>query len=486
MDNRPGCLSASGLIFATLTLALIGGLLLVNGGEMFSPGDLNAQAGDTPLGGVWSHAETQKCRACHTAPWGSAVMADRCVACHVEITPQLSDAQSLHGVLLQDQALTCNDCHPDHRGVSAPLTILDPGDFPHEAVGFSLQAHTQNADGTRFDCADCHLESLTQFEVAACEECHQNLDADFTQFHVAAFGRACLGCHDGIDTYGADFDHNPFFALDGTHASGTCGGCHEGARTIAEFRDAPQDCYACHAEDDEHNGRFGENCAMCHTAADWEQATFDHALSTFPLIGKHTDVECEACHRNDVYVGTPQECYACHEEDDEHKGEFGTDCAACHTPETWEDAIFDHTLSAFPLTGAHVDVDCEQCHVDNRFAGTPQECLSCHEDPIYHRDRFGTDCALCHTTAAWSPAEYNEPHTFPFNHGESGTNACRVCHPESLDVYTCYECHEHNAAEVESKHREEGITNFANCMECHPTGREDEGGNRGDGDGDDD
>jgi hypothetical protein len=87
------------------------------------------------------------------------------------------------------------------------------------------------------------------------------------------------------------------------------------------------------------------------------------------------------------------------------------------------------------------------------------------------------DCASCHSTQAWRPAQYNQAHTFPLNHGENGVSSCVTCHPSAFTAYTCYGCHEHNEANVRSKHLEEGIPNFQNCMECHPTGSEHEGGN---------
>ena len=477
MEKKLGCLTTSGLLAAVLTLVFVGGAVAARGGVIFSPGELNAQSGEMTLGGVASHAElSRECDACHVAPWHERTMADQCVSCHTEIANQIGDPNTLHGALMNDGNTTCRVCHSEHNGPEAALTTMSTTDFPHDVVGFSLQAHAQQANGAPFACQDCHQKSLVEFDVAVCEECHQAINPDFTQFHTAAFGVACLDCHDGIDTYGADFDHNQFFPLEGAHASGACGGCHQVDRTVAEFRDTPQECYACHAEDDEHDGSFGQNCAVCHTPVDWEQATFDHSLSDFPLEGKHVDVECQVCHVDNVYKGTPQECYACHEKDDQHNGEFGTDCAACHTPVDWEQATFDHSRSDFPLDGAHVNVECAQCHQDNVFAGTPQQCEACHAEPAYHAGLFGADCASCHSTAAWSPAQYDRLHTFPINHGESGRSACTVCHPDSLNIYTCYGCHEHTPSKIEREHREEGISNFTNCVECHPTGREEEGG----------
>ena len=482
MEKPLGCLSFSGLLIAVFTLAIIGVLILIQGGDMFSPGELNAQIAAAPLGGVRSHAELEHdCGACHTAPWQRNTMSDQCLECHTNIVAEITASQSLHGILMAEQGATCYACHTEHDGPDAVLTVIQTENFPHELVGFSLEGHAQFTDGTPFACADCHQDGVAKFELAACEECHASLDADFTQFHVAAFGQECLGCHDGIDTYGTDFDHNQFFVLEGEHASGTCGGCHPDVRTMAEFKTAPQDCYACHAEDDEHNGEFGMDCAVCHTPTDWEQATFDHNLSNFPLEGEHADAACEECHQDNIYAGTPQDCYACHAKDDEHNGQYGSDCAACHTPVDWKQATFDHTLTAFPLTGAHNSVACADCHQDNIYAGTPQDCIACHVDPVFHQGLFSTSCTDCHTTTAWSPADYNQSHTFPFNHGESGVSACTVCHDPTLNTYTCYGCHEHTPANIDSKHREEGITNYTNCMECHPSGREDEG-DHGDGD----
>jgi hypothetical protein len=299
------------------------------------------------------------------------------------------------------------------------------------------------------------------------------MDIAFTQSHVLAFGTDCLGCHDGVDTYGSDFSHSGFvFQLSGKHADVTCTKCHLDARTIADLQSAPQDCYSCHQQADAHNGAFGTDCAACHNPASWEDATFDHNLSAFKLEGEHAEVKCESCHKNNVFKGTPTDCFSCHQQDDEHNGQFGTDCAACHTPNDWEGASFDHTRSNFPLTGAHTQVECDACHKNGQFKGLDTTCLSCHAEPVEHAGQFGTDCVACHSTNAWSPATFNGKHTFPLDHGESGTVACATCHPSTYTTYTCYGCHEHNESNIASEHREEGISDFGNCVECHADGRE--------------
>ena len=382
--RRLGCLSGSGLIAVALTLLLSLGVVLARGGVWFSPGELNAQAGETQLGGVASHAATGgQCAACHTAPWDGTTMAERCLVCHSEIAVELGDPTSLHGGLKNQQAaMDCRLCHTEHRGATVSLTSMDPATFPHDVVGYTLAGHAQLADGRPFACADCHSETVARFDVATCDACHRQADEAYMQAHVADFGAGCLGCHDGVDRYGKQrFDHNQLvFPLTGKHVGAPCAGCHVDARTVADLQAAPQDCVACHEKDDEHEGQFGTDCATCHTTETWEDATFDHSKSAFPLTGKHTDVACESCHVNNVFKGTSQTCVACHEKDDEHDGQFGTDCAACHTTGTWQDATFDHSKSAFPLTGKHTDVACESCHVDKVFKGTPQDCVACHRE----------------------------------------------------------------------------------------------------------
>ncbi len=485
MNKRLGCLSRSGIVAALLTFLLVAGVGFLLGGRLFSPGPLNAQAGEAPLGGVLSHAEIGgRCAACHVAPWSQETMADRCIVCHTEIGLQLQEPSSLHGALtLGESAVQCRACHPEHGGPDAPLTVIDPARFPHEATGYALQGHRQKKEGTLFVCADCHGREFARFDPLTCLNCHFELDAAYMQAHERAFGRGCLACHDGVDTYGAAFDHNQQdFPLQGKHAGLACADCHLGARAVADLQATLQDCFSCHQADDAHEGRFGQDCARCHTPDDWQQATFDHSLAAFKLTGAHVQVDCVQCHVNDVFQGTPQDCFSCHQADDAHEGRFGQNCAQCHTPDDWQQATFDHSLAAFKLTGAHVGVDCVRCHVNDVFRGTPQDCFSCHGEPGFHAGLLGTDCAACHTTTAWLPAQYNRPHTFPIDHGGSGWSPCRTCHPTSLGSYTCYNCHEHNPAGIESKHREEGIFDFQNCVSCHPTGREEENGGGGDDD----
>jgi hypothetical protein len=68
--------------------------------------------------------------------------------------------------------------------------------------------------------------------------------------------------------------------------------------------------------------------------------------------------------------------------DDDHQGVSGyvyasNECFSCHPSGTKEGA-FNHSTSIFPLTGAHLTVDCSQCH-KNGYANTPTSCNECHQ-----------------------------------------------------------------------------------------------------------
>jgi hypothetical protein len=480
--NRLGCLSVSGLLASLLTLLAIFAISAARGGALFSPGELNAQPGTNSRGGVRSHAELQgRCSACHPAFWEPERLAGHCLECHTEI---LGDGQDFHWVMLaQSQRSSCTPCHTDHLGPQASLTRMELANFPHEELGFSLAAHRAHENGEAFTCSDCHTERITRLDPAACLHCHEILEPAYMTAHTADFGAECTACHDGIDTYGGGFDHNRLaFGLVGAHAAAGCGECHPGSRTIADLRQAPQDCAGCHQQQDAHAGRFGRDCNACHTPENWEEAIFDHSRTAFPLTGAHQQVDCSACHREASFVDTPSDCAGCHQQQDAHAGRFGQDCGACHTPENWEEAIFDHSRTAFPLTGAHQQVDCSACHREGVYENTPTGCAGCHADPPFHAGLFGQECADCHTTESWSSARFEGAHLFPMDHGDEGAVECRVCHPQALSAYTCYACHEHSQAEVEEKHLEEGIRNFQDCTRCHGTGQKEEGESEGEED----
>jgi hypothetical protein len=444
-NNRLGCFSLSAIITALLTLAAIVGTAFARGNGMFSPGALNATEGAV-LGGVSSHAATGgECGACHVAPWSVERMADRCADCHLEIVSDMSKIAQAHGAMLHDDPdLSCAHCHPEHRGPSALLTLEGArADFPHDVMGYSLSGHALTVARAPFVCEDCHIQNIQQFDQAACEDCHRQIDPVFTQAHALSWGKDCLACHDGVDTYSRHFDHGKVpFALTGAHVEVDCYTCHTDARALVDLRNTPQDCSTCHRDDEPHEGRFGADCAECHSMDAWIPAKFDHNLAAFKLEGRHIEVDCGECHKTKPYRGTPMECFACHEKDDEHAGKFDTECGACHKPTGWDDSPFDHNKSNFPLVAGHADVACGSCHKDKQYAGTSTTCVSCHGYPGWHGTAFGANCLSCHNNNNWGNAKYTLGHPW-FSHPKEGVGmgSCRSCHPSSVFESDCSSCH---------------------------------------------
>jgi hypothetical protein len=451
MEKKPfGCLTIPGIVTAVLTGLVVIAVGMLRGGVLFSPGPLNAQSGAL-IGTVTSHADLSgRCTACHTYFWQSTTMADRCVLCHADVAAQLQDPSTLHGDQLKKKpGMPCRSCHPDHRGVNAALTDMSKVDITHEVFGYSLTAHQRQKDGSTFACNTCHVNGYTIFDQAVCTTCHQQIDLQYMQSHLQAYGEVCLACHDGIDTYGHNFDHAKVtFKLTGKHTPLDCGACHTGARSITDLKATPQECYSCHAKDDAHKGQFGTACGTCHTTDGWLPATFDHSLTKFPLTGAHLKLVCTQCHTSADFTSLSTDCYSCHAKDDAHKGQFGTDCGTCHTTDAWLPATFDHSLTKFPLTGAHAALACTQCHKNGVFTTLPTDCASCHPDPSFHAGLFaGMSCDQCHNTSAWSPATFNLSH--PNSCGEvtciNHENAtCRDCHNANLSTSTCLKCHDSN------------------------------------------
>ena len=106
-------------------------------------------------------------------------------------------------------------------------------------------------------------------------------------------------------------------------------------------------------------------------------------------------------------------------------------------------------------------------------AADPHSCAACHEDPLVHRDRFGLSCARCHSSLAWTPA-YLTRHTFFLDHGGEGMVPCTTCHAENYYTNSCYGCHDHTPEQMQEAHLAENISEYTDCVKCHPTGQSDE------------
>jgi len=120
------------------------------------------------------------------------------------------------------------------------------------------------------------------------------------------------------------------------------------------------------------------------------KTSFDHFTTGFRLEGAHQFAECETCHSDGNFAGTPTRCGECHAQASRTRATWRppthlptTDsCDSCHRPNTWAPVIrFDH-LEVFGT--------CSSCHNNMIVAGQhPQHIVTT------------TECDDCHNTRMW-------------------------------------------------------------------------------------
>ena len=210
------------------------------------------------------------------------------------------------------------------------------------------------------------------------------------------------------------------------------------------------------------------------------QPTFDHFTTGFRLEGAHRFAECESCHTDGVFEGTPTRCGDCHTQASRMRAAWqpathiitSDRCDSCHRPNAW-------------VAVARVD------HLE--VVGT---CMSCHNGhnarskPAIHVPA-GDQCDDCHRTTAWVPAYFDHSSIVsgcfgchngmvamgkPANHIPT-TALCEDCHNtvmwspvarmEHLQVLgTCSSCH--NGFIATGQHPQHTPTT-AECDTCHNT-----------------
>ena len=344
------------------------------------------------------------------------------------------------------------------------------------APGKLMQGHAKYED----DCKQCHVKLDRKAQDGLCMDCHKPVGADVrgkTGFHgrleQPVVCKTCHSDHKGRDLKSTDFDQKKFdhnnktdYTLKGKHEKVACDKCHVAGK---KHREAPQDCNTCHVKDDKHKGKLGTKCADCHTEVDWKEAKFDHELTKFPLTGKHNDVKCVDCHKDNVYKDTPKNCYACHRKIDDqkgHKGLYGEKCETCHGTKAWKPSTFNHDVDTkYVLKGKHHTTACKECHTGNLYPKEKlsQECYACHKKDDKHKESLGTNCAACHTEKNWKEVGKfdHEKTKFPLL-GKHVKVECKECHKSQMFKEApkdCFGCHQ-----KDDKHK----TNLGKeCSECH-------------------
>jgi len=388
--------------------------------------------------------EHSSCASCHTDPHKGS-FGNKCKDCHTEEAftefvgkSTFNHAQTQFPLLGKHKKLDCASCHKVEATTTADIVFQDyKGRDFHNCITCHKDVH-ETKFGT--DCKQCHTEdsfqkiispdkfqhNLTGYplegkhETVDCRKCHINKTTDplphnfcgdcHKDFHEGQFVRVnakpdCKDCHTvsgfSESSYTIEQHETSSFPLTGAHQATPCFACH----LINEkwtFSNLGGKCIDCHT--DVHAGGLNEkyypqkSCNQCHNPASWEQVKFDHQQTSFTLSGKHKDIQCLACHKNEtnssikdkiVFTGLQQECISCHT--DQHKGQFDeagkTTCSKCHGTEQWKPSQFDHNTARFKLDGAHVKVACEKCHKEEiigdqkivQYKLEQFECVNCHQ-----------------------------------------------------------------------------------------------------------
>ena len=273
------------------------------------------------------------------------------------------------------------------------------------------------------------IEGHAKFE-AECANCH-------VRFDRGAQARLCLDCHKPVR---ADVN----------------------GRTGYHGRSAERgkNCRTCHTE---HKGRTARIVNL-------DEKSFDHAQTDFALRGRHRQTECRSCHRGgEKHSQAPSDCASCHRKDDTHKGGLGARCENCHNEDSWKEGRFDHGKTKFPLRRSHAapGVKCADCHVNQKYADTSRECVSCHRDDDMktgHRGQLGNRCERCHSEGEWKSNAFNHDRDtrFPLLDRHRPVT-CASCHRSTQfrdkTPTTCIACHRNDDAHKGALSE--------NCDKCH-------------------
>jgi len=471
-----------------------------------SPGDLHQ---------THEHLEgIANCTKCHES--GQQLASKKCLSCHVILKEKIEQKLGLHA---RKEYLHCENCHVEHQGKDFDLIYWEKGKekFDHSLTGYTLQGkHSE------LKCRNCHhpdnIPDLSKLKNAKkdlkrtfiglqqdCLTCHHNE-------HRRQVSENCLSCH-SMDSWKQDlkFDHSQTkYSLTGKHRNVDCVKCHpvisdniqQEDKSYLRFTGIKHNtCTSCHR--DIHIGKLGTNCQTCHNTKGWQVGYakyFDHAQTSYPLRGKHSNLKCQNCHKpgKPLKIAQFRLCTDCHQ--DFHAGQFkhrdqkGA-CEECHSVDGFVPSLFStkqHKTTQYALTGAHLAIPCIACHkktvsrgrqktIEFHFKST--RCRACHENPHKNQvDRFlstvsrqtkSDGCEHCHQTKDWSSISFEHDLTSFALDGRHIALSCSDCHQNKqkdelkfkLRKNQCSDCHQ----DVHFSQFKAISNKTTDCLRCHST-----------------
>jgi hypothetical protein len=323
--------------------------------------------------------ENQKCSECHNTD----KFTERLSFDHKKTNYQLLGAHS---------KVKCEECHIP---TSSKIILKSPNaDKKHFANGKNFQLGLYKFPQIK----DKEKECIT---------CHSD-------YHKGQLDKNCKTCHNDEKWSETTFDHNKDskYRLVDKHTKVKCAKCHlpqpnqfvifkNQKRPLIQYKPIGQACIDCHK--DPHKGSFGRQCQECHSERDWKITKNFH--KNFSLTGVHYALECSECHKDGRKLsGLSQQCISCHLKDDVHNGTL-PNCKECHQQQFWDISAFKHSMSNFPLRGAHRTIDCSECHKGGVYKGLASQCYTCHRSDAVAATSFNhnapfdftySNCTDCH------------------------------------------------------------------------------------------
>jgi NMD protein affecting ribosome stability and mRNA decay len=380
--------------------------------------------------------------------------------------------------------LPCQNCHTANAWRPARAVP----EFDHNQTRYPLRGMHESVT-----CTQCHVKPVFTSVGLRCQDCHADI-------HRRQLGANCEQCHTvrGWQVSVQQVQqHNNRFPLTGAHAAVDCDSCHKGAAN-SKFQTMSTECYSCHAAEfqtasnpNHVTARFPLSCNTCHGTDNWLNANFDHAAVGFPLAGGHAvpPRQCADCHLNNNYNLVSTTCVSCHLKDyqatnnpNHVSASFSQTCNQCHNINSWSNASFNHSLTAFPLTGMHTvpPRQCTDCHVNNNYNLSSTACVTCHlkdyqgtTNPNHVTSNFPQGCEQCHNTSNWLNATFNHNSTgFPLTGMHTvPPRQCTDCHKNNnynLTSNACVTCHLSDYQGTTNPNHV--ASNFPQgCDQCHNT-----------------
>ena len=97
---------------------------------------------------------------------------------------------------------------------------------------------------------------------------------------------------------------------------------------------------------------------------------FDHAKKTGWALNKfHVNLSCAKCHGSKIPYS-----------------KLNNGCVSCH--KNWNNENFKHSVTGLQLDETHLQLGCEDCHLEKNFAVKPV-CSNCHENFAYPKQKPG-------------------------------------------------------------------------------------------------